>query len=99
MSNTYFELKKQRELKNLDGRLTGSNKYTLSLTAFVSKQDIVQLTVSCQSDNKSQSGTGFIVLNEEDIDRLIGGLLERKLKLVTAIGYEQSNFQIKEDEN
>lgn len=92
MSNTYFELKKSVIKKDIDGN-EYTNNYKLSLTAFVGKENNVQLTVIHNSTRyNTPSGISYIELNNEDIDNIIGGLLERKNGEVTATGVEESKF-------
>jgi hypothetical protein len=84
MSNTYFKIEKA----------VYTNSYSLGLTAFVGNKESgnVQLTIQTRSSIHGQSGIAYITLNDEEIDKLIFGLLERKLKLVTATGDEQSKL-------
>ena len=101
MSNTYFRLTKHKfDQDPFSNRLGKGHDYKmeLSLTAFVGGNDHIQLTVQTQSNILSQSGTAYYTLNDEDIDRLIGALMERKLKLVTATADEQSIFNKQENE-
>ena len=92
MSNTYFELKKSVTKKDIDGS-EYTNCYVLSLTAFVGKENNVQLTVQNEvGRGMVLSGISYIELNNEDIDNIIGGLLERKNGEVTATGVEESKF-------
>jgi len=62
------------------------------LCAFVGNENTgnVQLTIQTNSTLQSQSEIAYITLNDDEIDKLIFGLLERKLKLVSATGDEQS---------
>lgn len=92
MSNTYFEIEKSVETKGFESYPSYTNKYRLSLTAFMGRENIVQLTVSCSSTIPGQSGTGYIVLSNDDIDNIIAGLLERKLGKISATGDEKSQY-------
>lgn len=92
MSNTYFELKKKVITKGFDTFPGYTNDYRLSLTAFMSNKERVQLTITTNSTLSSQSGTGYIVLSDEEIDLLIAGLLERKLNKISATNEEKSNY-------
>lgn len=97
MSNTYFTLNKHKfDADPFSNRQDKGHDYDmkLSLTAFVGNPDIVQLTIQTESNYPLQSGTAYYTLNEEEIDRLIGALLERKLRLVTATSNEQSIFNV-----
>ena len=101
MSNTYFRLTKHKFDQNpFSNRLDKGHDYKmeLSLTAFVGGDDHTQLTIQTESNIPLQSGTAYYTLNDEDIDRLIGALMERKLKLVTATADEQSIFNKQENE-
>ena len=69
------------------------NSYELSLTAFVGHPENVQLTVHTRSTVDGQSGIGYIELSDEDMDNIIAGFMERKLRHVTATGAEQSKFK------
>lgn len=83
MSNTYFKINKK----------VNCDEYVLSLTAFCGNDRNVQLTVQTKSrEMPSHAGTGYITLNDHEIDLLIAGLLERKLGMVSANGDEQSIF-------
>lgn len=96
MSNTYFQIKK--EIKTPGNQLLGFNEYTnkfrLSLTAFVGNEEsgTVQLTVTTESTLSNQSGTAYYTLNNQEIDLLIAGLLERKLRIISATDDKQSIF-------
>ena len=92
MSNTYFNLKKEINNKCSFSGVDINHKFELSLTAFVGGENHTQLTVTIDSSAVFQSGTGYIVLSDKDVDNLIGGLLERKNKEITATGNEQSKF-------
>lgn len=94
MSNTYFEISKEVEYPKFLEYPGYKNKYYLSLTAFVGNNDTggVQLTVRTDSTLRDQSGTAYITLNDNEIDKLIFALLERKLGLITATGDEQSQL-------
>ena len=95
MSNTYAKIKSS--LKIDDSNILGKGYITnmeLTLTAFVGGNSgkHTQLTVNTTSTLNSQSGVGYITLGDEEVDLLIAALLERKLKKITATGYEQSIF-------
>lgn len=96
MSNTYFAINKEEEYEGVKSLNINAykNSYELSLTAFMgdSKRGNVQLTIRTESTIPNQSGVAYIPLNNEEIDLLIAGLLERKLGIVTATGDEQSIF-------
>lgn len=93
MSNTYFKIKKEVESKTFGRDNDGyTNNYELSLTAFMGGENHTQLTISTSSTIQGQSGVGYIVLNDNDVDLLIAGLLERKLAIISATGYEKSIF-------
>ena len=98
MSNTYFKLNKSKVDKDPFGRKNHIYDMTLSLTAFCGNPDIVQLTIQTESNLEFQSGTAYYTLSDEDIERLIGALMERKLRIVTATADEQSIFN-KSEEN
>jgi hypothetical protein len=91
MSNTYAKIKKSVTNRKLDGT-EYTNDMELSLTAFVGKPEILQLTVNIQSTENYQSGIGYITLTVEEIDKLVFALLERKHNLISATGYEQSQL-------
>ena len=85
MSNTYFKINKKADC----------DEYVLSLTAFCGNDQTgnVQLTVQTKSrEMPSHAGTGYITLNDHEIDLLMAGLLERKLGIISATGDEQSIF-------
>lgn len=98
MSNTYFKITKEVEYPNVDDSLFKSkgykNEYDLTLTAFCGNEQVgnVQLTIQTTSTLPSQSWIAYITLNDEEIDLLIKGLLERKNGEISATGYEQSKF-------
>ena len=92
MSNNYFELKKSVTTPGFNKFPGYTNDYRLSLTAFIGGKNRVQLTVTTQSTLESQSGTGYIVLSDTDIDLLIAGLLERKLNKISATNEIKSNY-------
>lgn len=100
MSNTYFKIEKEHIIPGFLQFPGYINKYELSLTAFVGGDNHTQLTIQTISSLDGQGGTAYIVLNDEDVDKLIFGLLERKLKLITATANEQSRIcpNGKEDE-
>lgn len=92
MSNTYFKLSKQ----TIDS-YNGTNYTTdmkLTLTAFMGGQtgSHTQIAIQTNSNIPNQGSTGYIVLNDNDVDLLIAVLLERKLKKISATGYEESIF-------
>lgn len=90
MANTYFKLKKTVHTETSHEYNNYTNEYSLSLTAFVGKEkNSVQLTVQCNSTMPNMTGIGFITLSEEDVDKLIVGLLERRMR-ISATGNEQS---------
>jgi len=60
------------------------------LTAFVGGENHTQLTIQTDSTIQGQAGIAYISLNNDDVDKLIFGLLERKLMLVSATGEEKS---------
>lgn len=90
MSNTYFKIDKEVKIPKAGKKDSYTNSMELTLTAFMGKENVVQLTVHSTSTIPGQSGIGYIVLNDQDIDKLIFGLLERKLHLITSTGDEQS---------
>lgn len=90
MSNTYFKIEKEVEIPKSCKKDSYTNSMELTLTAFMGKENVVQLTVHSTSTIPGQSGIGYIVLDDQDIDKLIFGLLERKLHLITSTGDEQS---------
>ena len=94
MSNTYFKIEKEIVTPSQLGYEEYTNKFNLSLTAFVGtdKSGNVQLTIQTNSSLPSQSGIAYYTLNDKEIDLLIGGLLERKLKLISATNDNQSIF-------
>lgn len=92
MANTYFKLKKTITTKGLTSEQEYTNDYSLSLTAFMGKENHTQLTIQTKSTLQSQNGIGYIVLNDNDVDNLIAGLLERKLNKISATGIEKSNY-------
>ena len=94
MSNTYFELNKERTYEAVAGYKEYTNNYSLSLTAFMGGKsgNHTQLTIQTNSTIQGQSGIAYIELNDNDIDLLIAGLLERKLKIISATGEEKSIF-------
>lgn len=99
MSNTYAKIKTSVDYKGEPklGWKPYKTDMILSLTAFVGGDKHTQLTVTTKSTNKLQSGTGYIQLGDNDVDMLIAALMERKLKVVTATGNEQSIFCPDED--
>lgn len=101
MSNNYFKIEKAVETKGFDKYPGYVNNYTLSLTAFMGNEQSgnVQLTIHTSSTVSRQSGVAYITLNSEEIDKLIFGLLERKLKLISATGDEQSRICPNEELN
>jgi hypothetical protein len=96
MSNTYFRIEKEVKYEAFPPFTNSDyvNKYELSLTAFVGNNlsGNVQLTIQTNSTLNGQSGTAYITLSDEDIDKLIFGLLERKLRIISATGDEQSKI-------
>ena len=94
MSNTYFRIQKEVDHSSY------KNNYELSLTAFCGNIDMgnIQLTVRTNSTMPSQSGIGYITLNDKEVDLLIAGLLERKLGRISATSNEQSIFSPNDDE-
>lgn len=97
MSNTYFKIKKTVKNKGLEPSQDYTNNYELSLTAFVGGENHTQLTVTTNSNIPNQSGCGYIVLGDKEVDLLIAGLLERKLNKISATGYEQSVYSPYDD--
>ena len=89
MSNTYFELKKS---VFTPGEKSYTNDYTLNLTAFAGGENHIQLTIITSSTIPNQSGISYIVLNDEDVDNLMAGLLERKLGKISATDDRKSIF-------
>lgn len=69
-----------------------TNKMELNLTAFVGKEKHTQLTIQTTSTTPSQCGIAHITLGDKEVDLLIAALLERKLKKISATGYEQSSY-------
>jgi len=98
MSNTYFKIEKSVETKGFDTFPSYTNNYELTLTALMGGENHTQLTVQTTSTIVGQSGIGYIVLSDNDVDNLIAGLLERKLRKITATGEEKSSFKPIEDE-
>ena len=100
MSNNYFEIKKTVEYPEVAGYKGYRNDYELTLTAFVGGEsgNHTQLTLQTNSTISMQVGTAYIVLDDEDVDLLIAGLLERKLKKITATGEEKSIFSPPKEE-
>lgn len=94
MSNTYFELKKS--VISLSEK-EYANDYVLNLTAIVGGESCIQLTIITNSTIPNQSGIGYIVLNDEDIDNLMAGLLERKLGKISATDDRKSIFSPPEE--
>ena len=96
MANTYFRIKKEVEYPEHEklGFSGYKNNYDLSLTAFCGndKTGNVQLTIQTESTIGSQNGTAYITLNDNEIDLLIAGLLERKLGKISATSNEQSSY-------
>lgn len=96
MANTYFAIRKKEEYKGVKSLHIDEyeNSYELSLTAFMgdNSRGNVQLTIRTESTIPNQSGIAYIPLNNNEIDLLIAGLLERKLGIITATGDEQSIF-------
>ena len=94
MSNNYFQIKKTVKYPKLDGYKGYRNDYELTLTAFMggSTGDHTQITIQTNSTIQGQTGTAYFALNDEDVDNLIAGLLERKLKKISATGEEKSIF-------
>jgi hypothetical protein len=91
MANTYFNMEKTEVTGGCSKSQEYTNNYKLTLTAFRDKtRNSLQLTVSCDSTIPNQSGIGFIALSEEEVDKLIFGLLERRMYISTT-GDEQSN--------
>lgn len=90
MSNTYFKIEKEVVIDKFDTYPISKSEMELTLTAFMGKENVVQLMVHTTSNTPYQSGRAYIVLNDQDIDKLIFGLLERKLKTITSTGDEQS---------
>lgn len=92
MSNSYFKIVKEVEYPKFQEYSEYTNRYELSLCAFVGNKDTgnMQLTIQTNSSLSNQSRIAYITLNDEEIDKLIFGLLERKLKLISATGEEQS---------
>ncbi len=93
MSNTYAKIEKELITKKTSGDYSHTDNMTLTLTAFMGGKtgNVLQLTVNNVSTMLSQSGCGFIVLSNEDIDNLIVALQERRNGLISATGYEQSS--------
>lgn len=92
MANTYFELKKTVETPGHNSFSGYINDYSLTLTAFVGgiTGNNLQLTIQTQSTLPGQSGVAYIPLNDEDIELLYLGMLERKNGEITATGCEKS---------
>ena len=92
MSNSYFKINKVVDTPSTEHWARYSNTYNLSLTAFVGNEHSgnVQLTIQTDSTLPGQSGIAYYCLNNEEIDKLIFGLLDRKLKLISATSDEQS---------
>lgn len=92
MSNTYFQIKKEDIFTDNRDHLEYINKMSLTLTAFVGKTpNSLQLTVQIKSTLPNQSGIGYITLSQEEQDKLIIGILERRNN-ISATGEEQSNI-------
>lgn len=89
MSNTYAKIETEDLIKD---HIPYSNYMTLTLTAFMGKEKHTQLTVRTSSTLEGQSGTGYITLGDKEVDLLIAALLERKLRVISATGNEQSIF-------
>lgn len=92
MSNTYFKLKKTVETKGFCKHDGYSTDYEATLTAFIGGENIVQLTIQTDSSLHNQNGIAYIVLSEDDIERLINALNERVIGKVSATGCEKSEF-------
>jgi hypothetical protein len=97
MANTYFNLHKKEIYNDNVGSINNkfpsyTNEMSLSLTAFVSKNpNSLQLTVYIRSTLPNQSGTGYITLTQEEQDKLIEGILERR-HFISATGDNKSNI-------
>ena len=98
MSNNYFEIKKTVEYKGFNQCDSYTNNYELMLTAFVGGENHTQLTLQTSSSIQGQGGIAYIVLDDNDVDLLIAGLLERKLKKISATGEEKSIFSPPKEE-
>ena len=96
MANTYFKIEKEHTEEptmSLDGvrMYTGyTNKYRLTLTAFMGKSERLQLTIQTTSTLESQNGVAYITLSDEEIELLYLGMKERKD--ISATGNEQSKY-------
>lgn len=91
ISNTYAKIKVSKTNVNFQDE-EYTNKMELTLTAFMGGEHHTQLTVNTNSDIPGQSGIGYITLGDKEVDLLIAALLERKLRVITATGDEQSIF-------
>lgn len=94
MANTYAKIKTVDTVKAFPHYPGYTNTMTLSLTAFMGGKSgkHTQLTVNTVSTLKHQCGTAYITLGDKEVDLLIAALMERKLKLISATGNEQSIF-------
>jgi len=99
MSNTYFKIEKEHTIPGYLQFPGYTNKYELSLTAFCGGENHTQLTIQTVSSLDNQGGTAYIVLNDADVDKLIFGLFERKLNLISATADEQSRICPNREEN
>ena len=94
MSNNYFEIEKAVTTPKFLNYPEYTNKFRLSLTAFMGSEisGNVQLTIQTDSSLQGQSGIAYYTLNDNEIDLLIAGLLERKLKIISATNENKSIF-------
>ena len=94
MSNTYARIETRDVHKEVEPFRGYTNDMNLSLTAFMGGKSgkHTQLTVNTQSTLEHQNGTAYITLGDKEVDLLIAALMERKLKVISATGDEQSIF-------
>ena len=94
MSNTYGKI------ETIDEHIYPNhiNNMRLTLVAIMGGDKHTQLTVITNSTLEGQSGVGYITLGDKEVDLLIAMLLERKLKIISATGEEQSIFSPNDNE-
>lgn len=91
MSNKYFKIKKTiREANNISDSGDWVTKCNLNIIAIMSNDNHTMLQIESNSNIPFITDTAYIVLNDDDVDKLIFGLLERKLKLISATDDKQS---------
>jgi len=87
MSNTYFEIKKVND--NISNKPI---RMELSLTAFMGGDQNIQMTLTSDGGWRGHSETAYITLTNEEQDKLIAAIMERRWGSVSATNGVKSDY-------